>query len=112
MPHYWEVELLPATVLGLGSSNQRKNSIGFWHTRLDSIEVFQCHIHVAPESKSRDWSSRMVKRPIGSDGEASSPNCGASAGVKARHLIQNHDRRKTPKPANNPLMIFLTVPKA
>jgi hypothetical protein len=29
----------------------------------------------------------MVKRPTGSDGEPSSPNCGASAGVKARHLI-------------------------
>ena len=30
----------------------------------------------------------MVKRPTGSDGEPSSPNCGASAGVKARHLFQ------------------------
>ena len=29
----------------------------------------------------------MVKRPTGSDGEPSSPNCGVSAGVKARHLI-------------------------
>ena len=27
----------------------------------------------------------MVKRPTGSGGELSSPNCGASAGVKARH---------------------------
>ena len=27
----------------------------------------------------------MVKRPTGSDGEPSSPNCGVSAGVKARH---------------------------
>lgn len=30
----------------------------------------------------------MVKRPTGSGGEPSSPNCVASAGVKARHLIQ------------------------
>jgi hypothetical protein len=29
----------------------------------------------------------MVKRPTGSGGEPSSPNCGASAGVKARQLI-------------------------
>ncbi len=28
----------------------------------------------------------MVKRPTGSDGEPSSPNCGASAGGRARHL--------------------------
>ena len=33
---------------------------------------------------SPDGPSRMVKRPTGSDGEPSSPNCGASAGVKAR----------------------------
>ena len=33
-----------------------------------------------------DGPSRMVKRPTGSDGEPSSPNCGASAGVKVRHL--------------------------
>jgi hypothetical protein len=31
----------------------------------------------------------MVKRPTGSDGEPSSPNCGASAGVKARHLTSS-----------------------
>ncbi len=35
-----------------------------------------------------DGPSRMVKRPIGSGGEPSSPNCGASAGVKARHLFK------------------------
>ncbi len=34
-----------------------------------------------------DGPSRMVKRPTGSGGEPSSPNCGASAGVKARQLI-------------------------
>ena len=33
-----------------------------------------------------DGPSRMVKRPTGSGGEPSSPNCGVSAGVKARHL--------------------------
>ena len=32
-----------------------------------------------------DGPSRMVKRPTGSDGEPSSPNCESSAGVKARH---------------------------
>ena len=31
-----------------------------------------------------DGPPRMVKRPTGSDGEPSSPNCGASAGGKAR----------------------------
>ena len=35
----------------------------------------------------------MVKRPIGSGGEPSSPNCGVSAGVKARHPILLHFRR-------------------
>ena len=29
-----------------------------------------------------DGPSRMVKRPTGSGGEPSSPNCGASAGVR------------------------------
>jgi len=44
---------------------------------------------VIPESLTivGDGPSRMVKRPTGSGGEPSSPNCGASAGVKARHLI-------------------------
>lgn len=32
-----------------------------------------------------DGPSRMVRQPTGSGGEPSSPNCGASAGVKARH---------------------------
>ncbi len=32
-----------------------------------------------------DGPSRMAKRPTGSGGEPSSPNCGVSAGVKARH---------------------------
>ena len=35
----------------------------------------------------------MVKRPTGSGGEPSSPNCGVSAGVKARHPILLHFRR-------------------
>ncbi len=34
-----------------------------------------------------DGPPRMVKRPNGSGGEPSSPNCGASAGGKARHLF-------------------------
>lgn len=44
---------------------------------------------VIPKSLTieRDGPSRMVKRPTGSGGEPSSPNCGVSAGVKARHLI-------------------------
>ena len=33
-----------------------------------------------------DGPSRMAKRPTGSGGEPSSPNCGVSAGVKARLL--------------------------
>ena len=33
---------------------------------------------------SADGPSHMVKRPTGSDGEPSSPNCESSAGVKAR----------------------------
>lgn len=32
-----------------------------------------------------DGPSHMVKRPTGSGGEPSSPNCGVSAGVKVRH---------------------------
>lgn len=32
-----------------------------------------------------DGPSRIVKRPTGSGGEPSSPNCESSAGVKARH---------------------------
>jgi len=39
-----------------------------------------------------DGPSRMVKRPTGSGGEPSSPNCGVSAGVKARHLIHRSAR--------------------
>jgi len=35
----------------------------------------------------------MVKRPTGSDGEPSSPNCGASAGVKARQPYSSEFRR-------------------
>ena len=43
-----------------------------------------------------DGPSRMVKRPTGSDGEPSSPNCESSAGVKARHptayaLVSNNN---------------------
>ena len=34
-----------------------------------------------------DEPSRMVKRPTESGGEPSSSNCGASAGVKVRHLF-------------------------
>src|SRR3990167_6876082 len=36
---------------------------------------------------SSDGPSRMVRRPTGSDGEPSSPNRGASAGVEARQII-------------------------
>jgi len=34
----------------------------------------------------------MVKRPTGSDGEPSSPNCEASAGVKARQPLNCETR--------------------
>ena len=37
-----------------------------------------CHLGVSPK--------REFDVPTGSGGEPSSPNCGASAGVKARHL--------------------------
>ena len=37
-----------------------------------------------------DGPSRMVKWPTGSDGEPSSPNYGASAGVEVRHLLLIH----------------------
>jgi len=46
-----------------------------------------CHVVVAPHPITLDGPSRMVKRPTGSGGEPSSPNCESSAGVKARHLI-------------------------
>ena len=46
-----------------------------------------CHLGVSPERKN-DGPSHMGKRPTGSGGEPSSPNCGASAGVKARHLYR------------------------
>ena len=36
-----------------------------------------------------DGPSRMVKRPTGSGGEPSSPNCGASAGVRLVNLISS-----------------------
>ena len=50
----------------------------------------------------------MVKRPTGSDGEPSSPNCGASAGVKARHPPFFSLMSTTPSPSptaqpSNPL---------
>jgi hypothetical protein len=41
----------------------------------------------APYNRA-DGPSRMVKRPTGSGGEPSSPNCRVSAGVKARHLFK------------------------
>ena len=48
---------------------------------------FLCDIHVTHEEKIPDGPPRMVKRPTGSGGEPSSPNCGASAGGKARQLL-------------------------
>ena len=42
--------------------------------------VWVCHLGVSPK--------RKFDVPTGSGGEPSSPNCGASAGVKARHLCQ------------------------
>ncbi len=42
---------------------------------------------LAPLTIGGDGPSRMVKRPTGSGGEPSSPNCGVSAGVKARQLL-------------------------
>lgn len=48
---------------------------------------FLCDIHVTHEEEIPDGPPRMVKRPTGSGGEPSSPNCGASAGGKARQLL-------------------------
>ena len=42
--------------------------------------VWVCHLGVSPK--------RRFDVPTGSGGEPSSPNCGASAGVKARHLYR------------------------
>ena len=39
-----------------------------------------------------DGPSRMVKRPTGSGGEPSSPNCGASAGVGLVNLFLSDDQ--------------------
>ena len=56
------------------------------------IVFFQCQparavYFFGPQSPTMrsDGPSRMVRRPTGSGGEPSSPNRGASAGVKARH---------------------------
>ena len=51
-----------------------------------------------------DGPPRMVKRPTGSGGEPSSPNCGASAGGKARQLISDNATGRvaqTLKPPHN-----------
>ena len=54
-----------------------------------------------PDTIGRDGPPRMVKRPTGSGGEPSSPNCESSAGVKARHLFLSADntarRKRHPK---------------
>ena len=39
-------------------------------------------------------SSRMVKRPTGSDGEPSSPDCGVSAGVGRVTFLKNSESRQ------------------
>ena len=57
-----------------------------------------------------DGPSRMVKRPTGSGGEPSSPNCGASAGVKARQLIQAMaNRGEDPRPYAQSDISFLLL---
>ncbi|MDB5891889.1 MAG: hypothetical protein JWP47_2720 [Polaromonas sp.] len=58
----------------------------------ESSSRLACFLRVGDKSRTiaGDGPSRMVKRPTGSGGEPSSPNCGASAGVKARHLIFKH----------------------
>ena len=40
-----------------------------------------------PRTITGDGPPRMAKRPTGSGGEPSSPNCGVSAGGKARQLL-------------------------
>ena len=44
-----------------------------------------------PDTIEGDGPPRMVKRPTGSGGEPSSPNCGASAGVRLVNLISPFD---------------------
>ena len=44
--------------------------------------VLVCHFGVSPK--------RRIDVPTGSGGEPSSPNCGVSAGVKARQLITKY----------------------
>ena len=67
---------------------------------------------------SLDGPSRMVKRPTGSDGEPSSPNCGASAGVKARQpnskslacmRVPSHIRLCEPYVYHLPVSLFIKI---
>src|SRR3990167_2290834 len=53
-----------------------------------------------------DGPPRMVKRPTGSGGEPSSPNCGASAGGKARQLllVRCLGHRTFPTPIPHPML--------
>ncbi len=52
-----------------------------------------------PDTIEGDGPPRMVKRPTGSGGEPSSPNCGASAGVRLVNLISSSDPDSAAHPA-------------
>ena len=61
-----------------------------------------CHAtlrHAASRYNHPDGPPRMVKRPTGSGGEPSSPNCGASAGVRLVNLISSSDLDSAAHPA-------------
>ena len=58
--------------------------LGFWARGAAIGGVLRVCLAIAV-TMALDGPSRMVKRPTGSGGEPSSPNCKASAGVKARH---------------------------
>ena len=60
--------------------------LGFWARGAAIGGVLRVCLAIAV-TMALDGPSRMVKRPTGSGGEPSSPNCKASAGVKARHLL-------------------------
>ena len=63
--------------------------LGFWARGAAIGGVLRVCLAIAV-TMALDGPSRMVKRPTGSGGEPSSPNCRASAGIKARQLHCSH----------------------
>ena len=67
------------------SNEERIQAAGLSRPGLRMKAGGQSARRVQPLQSRPDGPSRMGKRPTGSGGEPSSPNRGASAGVKARH---------------------------